>query len=50
MEQHIFGVAEVNQLVKQLLDGEPLLRSLLVRGALSNYKVYPCLLYPSSCV
>ena len=41
MEQHIFGVAEVNQLVKQLLDGEPLLRSLLVRGELSNYKVYP---------
>ena len=26
MEQHIFGVAEVNQLVKLLLDGEPMLQ------------------------
>ena len=28
MEQHIFGVAEVNQLVKLLLDGEPMLQDL----------------------
>ena len=41
MEHHIFGVAEVNQLVKTLLEGEPLLRSIYVRGELSNYKMYP---------
>ena len=41
MEQHIFGVAEVNQLVKLLLDGEPMLQNILVRGELSNYKMYP---------
>lgn len=41
MEQHIFGVAEVNQLVKLLLDEEPLLRGIHVRGELSNYKIYP---------
>lgn len=41
MEQHIFGVAEVNQLVKHLLDGEPILSSICVRGELSNYKMYP---------
>ena len=41
MEQHIFGVAEVNQLVKHLLDGEPMLSSICVRGELSNYKLYP---------
>ena len=41
MEQHIFGVAEVNQLVKHLLDGEPMLSSICVRGELSNYKMYP---------
>ena len=41
MEQHIFGVAEVNQMVKLLLDGEPMLQDVYVRGELSNYKMYP---------
>lgn len=41
MEQHIFAVAEVNQLVKCLLDGEPMLRDIYVRGEISNYKMYP---------
>ena len=41
MEHHIFGVAEVNQLVKCLLDNEPMLQSIYVRGELSNYKMYP---------
>lgn len=41
MEQHIFGVAEVNQLVKLLLDGEPMLQDVYIRGELSNYKMYP---------
>ncbi len=41
MEQHIFGVSEVNGLVKLLLDNEPMLRDVYVRGEISNYKVYP---------
>lgn len=41
MDQHIFGVAEANQLVKLLLDGEPMLQNIYVRGELSNYKMYP---------
>nr|WP_326184014.1 exodeoxyribonuclease VII large subunit [uncultured Oscillibacter sp.] len=41
MDQHIFGVAEVNQLVKLLLDNEPMLQNICVRGELSNYKMYP---------
>ncbi len=41
MAQHIFGVTEVNQLVKLLLDNEPMLQNVAVRGELSNYKVYP---------
>jgi exodeoxyribonuclease VII large subunit len=41
MEQHIFGVTEVNNLVKLLLDNEPLLQNVSVRGELSNYKMYP---------
>lgn len=41
MEQHIFSVTEVNNLVKLLLDGEPMLQNVCVRGELSNYKIYP---------
>ena len=41
MEQHIFGVTEVNHLVKLLLDNEPMLSRVAVRGELSNYKMYP---------
>ena len=41
MEQPIFGVSEVNQLVKQMLDGEPMLQGICVRGEVSNYKMYP---------
>ena len=41
MEQHIFGVTEVNHLVKLLLDNEPMLQNICVRGELSNYKMYP---------
>ncbi len=41
MEQHVFGVTEVNQLIKLLLDGEPVLSKISVRGELSNYKMYP---------
>jgi len=41
MEQHIFGVTEVNHLVKLLLDNEPMLTHVSVRGELSNYKMYP---------
>ena len=41
MEQHIFGVTEVNELVKLLLDNEPLLQRVYVRGEISNYKMYP---------
>ena len=41
MERHIFGVTEVNQLLKLLMDNEPMLQNVYVRGELSNYKVYP---------
>ena len=41
MERHIFGVTEVNQLLKLMLDNEPMLQNIDVRGELSNYKIYP---------
>lgn len=41
MEQRICSVNEVNQIIKLLLDNEPLLQNLYVRGELSNFKRYP---------
>ena len=41
MERTIYSVSEVNRLIKSLLDEEPALQRLLVRGELSNYKIYP---------
>ena len=39
--QRILAVSEVNQFIKQIIEDEPLLSSILVRGEISNYKVYP---------
>ena len=42
MEQiRVYGVSEVNQYIKGVLDGVPELSGILIRGELSNYKVYP---------
>ena len=41
MEQHVFSVTEVNQYIKSIIDGVPQLSELLIRGELSNYKIYP---------
>ena len=32
MEQHVFSVTEVNQYLKQVIDGIPQLNELLIRG------------------
>ena len=34
-------VSQLNQIIKELIDGEPLLSHVCVRGELSNYKIYP---------
>ena len=41
MEQHVFSVTEVNQYIKSIIDGVPQLSEVLIRGELSNYKIYP---------
>ena len=41
MSTHIIGVGELTRYVKTLLDTDPSLRGLSVRGELSNYKIYP---------
>jgi exodeoxyribonuclease VII large subunit len=40
-QQKVYGVTEVNLLIKDLLEQTPALRDILVRGEISNYKVYP---------
>ena len=40
MQQHVYGVTEVNQLVKGLLDNTAFLQHIYVRGELSNYKIH----------
>ena len=39
--RYIFTVSEVNQFIKDLLDNVPPLQEVLLRGEISNYKLYP---------
>lgn len=39
--KRIFGVSEVNLYIKELMDGEPHLSGIYVKGEISNYKIYP---------
>ena len=41
LQQRIYSVSEVNQYIKQLLEEQPILSGILIRGEISNYKVYP---------
>ena len=41
MEQKIYKVSELNEIVKALVDGAPELQNVFVQGELSNYKIYP---------
>ena len=41
MERHIYGVSELNNLVKAVLESVPEFGNVCVRGEISNYKLYP---------
>lgn len=41
MERETLSVTQLNERIKSLLDGDPLLGDVCVRGELSNYKIYP---------
>lgn len=41
MKQPVFSVSQVNGHIRDLLDADPALSGLFVRGELSNYKMYP---------
>lgn len=40
-QQRVYEVSELNQYIKNILEGVPALNDLLIRGELSNYKIYP---------
>ena len=40
MSDRIYDVSELNAYIKQLLDSDPALAGIYVRGELSNYKIY----------
>lgn len=40
-ERHVFTVTELNHCVKELVESVPAFGDLLLRGEVSNYKVYP---------
>ena len=40
MEQKIYGITELNEHIKSILDGAPELAGIYVRGEISNFKVY----------
>ena len=41
MEQQIFSVTQLNNLIKAAFDNVPALQNVCVRGEISNYKLYP---------
>ena len=41
MNEKTLTVSELNNLIKTLIDCEPLLNNVCIRGELSNYKIYP---------
>lgn len=41
MESFVISVSELNQYIKERLDGDPALNAVCVRGEISNYKLYP---------
>ncbi len=41
MEQQILSVGQINQYIQSMMDRDPVLTNVAIRGEISNYKVYP---------
>ena len=41
MAQQILSITQVNEYILEIMERDPMLRSVAVRGEISNYKVYP---------
>ena len=39
--KQILSVTQLNQTIKSMMDAQPILQNVCVRGEISNYKVYP---------
>lgn len=41
MAQQILSISQINEYIRNIMDRDPMLQSVAVRGEISNYKVYP---------
>ena len=41
MEQQVLSISQINEYIQGLMDSDPRLNAIAVRGEISNYKVYP---------
>lgn len=41
MAQHVLSITQINEYIRNMMDGDHLLTGLAVRGEISNYKMYP---------
>lgn len=41
MSQQVLSITQVNEYLRSMMDGDPLLGNVAVKGEISNYKVYP---------
>ena len=41
MAQQVLSISQINEYIRTLMDSDPLLTGLAVRGEISNYKMYP---------
>ena len=41
MAQQVITVTQINEYIRNMMDRDPLLNNLAIKGEISNYKVYP---------
>lgn len=41
MEDRVLSISQINEYIRSRMDSDPLLTSVIVRGEISNYKLYP---------
>lgn len=41
MSQQVLSITQINEYLRSMMDGDPLLGNVAVKGEISNYKVYP---------
>ena len=41
MSQQVLSITQINEYLRSMMDGDPLLGNVAVKGEISNYKAYP---------